>query len=89
MDSIIGYSVTGLMGQAHCTAYEYLKHGVEQIDSVLGEGYAKKNPQLLGDFMKVCAEDYSASLRGMCADRIADALGVVSDAIETLAPGEE
>jgi hypothetical protein len=60
-----------LMRQAPMTAEVYLMEAVECIDKQLGEGFAKNNPELIGDFIKTCAIDYHA--------------GVLSKVIEELA----
>jgi hypothetical protein len=50
-----------MMGQASRTANEYLIHAVDSIDRALGEGYAKKNPELIGAFMQAAALDFLTS----------------------------
>ena len=51
-----------LMRQAPMTAEVYMMEAIECIDKQLGEGYAKKHPELIGDFIKTCAIDYHAGV---------------------------
>ena len=46
-----------LMRQAGYTAEEWMHQGIKAIDGVFGEGYAKKNPALLGHFMQAAGLD--------------------------------
>ncbi|MDD5229287.1 MAG: hypothetical protein PHN45_05465 [Methylococcales bacterium] len=45
------------MHQAADTAQFYMTTARRRIDELFGEGYAEKNPQLIGDFMKSAAID--------------------------------
>ena len=49
-----------LMRQASMTSSEYFRKAIEDIDNEFGEGFAKANPQLIGDYMKTSAIDYLA-----------------------------
>jgi hypothetical protein len=46
-----------LMNQAPMTSNTYMKQAIIMIDEQLGEGFAKKNPELIGQFMRTCATD--------------------------------
>lgn len=46
-----------LMQQSMMTAHDYMNHARRDIDELFGEGYAAKNPQLIGDYMKTAAID--------------------------------
>lgn len=46
-----------LMHQAADTTEFYMTTARRRIDELFGEGYAEKNPQLIGDFMKSAAID--------------------------------
>ena len=37
---------------------QYLHHAVTSVDARLGEGYAKKNPQLLSTMLSLTAEEH-------------------------------
>ncbi len=37
---------------------QYLYHAVTSVDARLGEGYAKKNPQLLSTMLSLTAEEH-------------------------------
>ena len=52
---------TTLMNQASMTASTYFQKAIEDIDNVFGEGFAKANPQLIGDYMKTSASDFLAA----------------------------
>ena len=54
-------SAETLMKQASMTSSEYFRKAIEDIDSIFGEGYAKSNPQLVGDYMKTSAMDFLAA----------------------------
>jgi hypothetical protein len=64
-----------LMKQASMTAHDYLQEAVKSIDGEFGEGYARKNPALVGAFMQAASMD-------MGAVTISKAIG---EAIEELA----
>ena len=66
-----------LMRQASMTANEYFKKAITDIDNELGKGFAKKNPQLIGDYMKTSASDFLGS-------SITSGLQDISTAIEGL-----
>jgi len=44
------------------TANTYLRKAIESIDNAFGEGYAKKNPVLVGAFIQAAAMDMGASV---------------------------
>ncbi len=74
---------TTLMRQAPMTAEYYLRGAVEQIDSVFGDGFAKKNPQLVGVFMQVSAQDLHTAMLKCGAQDIAAALEQIASAVES------
>lgn len=51
-----------LMEQASMTASLYLSEAIERIDKQLGKGYAKDHPELIGCFIKACAQDFNTSM---------------------------
>ena len=61
MDEITA-SAEDLMRQAGSTAQLYLLTATQDIDALLGEGYAAKHPELVGTFMRVCAMDMHTSV---------------------------
>jgi hypothetical protein len=67
-------SAESLMEQAGWTADEYLAAAIKHIDERLGEGYAKKNPALVGQFMITAAMDYQAADMRQGIDGIAQAI---------------
>lgn len=48
------------MKQAPMTVQLYLSEAIEIIDKQFGEGYAEKNPSLVGAFIQACAVDCGA-----------------------------
>ncbi|BET98208.1 hypothetical protein [Xenorhabdus taiwanensis] len=52
--------------QAAGTAAYWMERAVKEIDSLLGEGYAKQHPELIAAFMKTAARDELAmNIRGI------------------------
>lgn len=51
-----------LLRQASMTADEYMSRAIGYIDSALGEGYAKKHPELIAAFMQTSALDFGAAI---------------------------
>jgi hypothetical protein len=51
-----------LMRQAKYTAAEYLNAAVIEIDEKFGDGYAKKNPELIAAYMNTAALDYGSAI---------------------------
>ena len=47
-------------GDAWSIAWEYLKKGVQAIDSMFGEGYAKAHPELLAAFLNASSQNHIA-----------------------------
>ena len=52
-----------LMEQAGYTASVYLKDAVKYIDELLGEGYAKKHPELVSSFIQACTKDFDMGVK--------------------------
>jgi hypothetical protein len=76
-------SADELMKQAPWTMDLYLTEGIARIDRLLGEGYAKKNPDLLAAFMRGCTVDFAtAMLSRALGDDIANVLGDIVGALE-------
>ena len=40
---------------------QYLYYAIKSVDARLGEGYAKKNPQLVSTMVSLIAEEYNHS----------------------------
>lgn len=59
-------SASLLMEQAGNTATTWMSTAVDQIDKLLGKGYAKKHPELIAGFMQAAGADQIAMhLRGI------------------------
>ena len=50
------------MKQAGGTAWLIMSDAIKAIDANFGEGYAKKNPQLIAEFMKVAGNDFNTAV---------------------------
>lgn len=61
-------SVETLMRQAPITIAEYLSHAVKHIDEQFGDGYAKKNPELVGAFIQASALDFHTAITVKAAE---------------------
>ena len=51
-----------LLRQAPMTAHDYMMKAISDIDELLGEGYAKKHPELIGAYMQTAAIDYGSAI---------------------------
>nr|VFK78785.1 MAG: hypothetical protein BECKSD772D_GA0070982_102517 [Candidatus Kentron sp. SD] len=71
-----------LMEQAPSTVDVYLRQAKERIDSIFGDGYAKKNPELVAAFIQAAASDMNSAI---LAKVIGHALQEISAAIEQVA----
>lgn len=73
--------------QAHYTAETYMVEAVREIDKLFGEGYAKKNPSLVGVFMQVAAADFHTAEMGgnIEGSQIAETLETIGLAFANLA----
>lgn len=56
-------NVDECVGEAPPTVELYMVEMIERIDRHLGNGFAKKNPQLLGKLVECCCLDYAATLK--------------------------
>lgn len=68
-----------LMHQAADTTQFYMTTARRRIDELFGEGYAEKNPQLIGDFMKSAAIDL-ATFSGL--RKISESIDSLSESID-------
>jgi hypothetical protein len=50
-----------LLRQASLTAEDYFLKAIIAIDEKFGEGYAKKNPDLIAAFMKTASVDFATT----------------------------
>ena len=69
-----------LMDQAPGTAAVYLNEAIESIDKAFGEGYAKKNPSLVGAFIQASAMDMG---HAVLAQQIRAGLESIAENIST------
>ncbi len=81
-----------LMNQAPGTVGFYLTKAIDEIDRHFGDGYAKKNPALLGAFLQATALDFGVSVLAqqvrLGLQEIAGGLGEIARAIPQPADAE-
>ena len=63
-----------LLRQAPQTAKQYLNNAISDVDELLGDGYAKKHPELLGAYMQTCALDFGCSIVAHEIQQLQDSL---------------
>jgi hypothetical protein len=51
-----------LLRQAPMTADTFLSHAIKDIDATLGEGFAKKHPELIAAYIQTCAIDLGTAI---------------------------
>ncbi|QDH65222.1 hypothetical protein [Pseudomonas azotoformans] len=74
-----------LVLQASMTAGEYLREAIKSIDELLGEGYASKNPALIGAFMATAAQDFHTAVSAAALQELTTGVGSVSDSLDRVA----
>lgn len=84
MDHITANAET-LMEQAVLTAGNYLDEAVRRIDAQFGKGYSKEHPELVGVFMKVCAQDFDTAMRAAVEQDSSMNVGAISDSLDRIA----
>jgi hypothetical protein len=73
------------MDQAPDTVLVWLQRGVKEIDNLLGEGYAKKHPELLGAFVNACALDqFAMHVGGSVVDKLDNLSGSIRQISDVL-----
>ena len=75
-------SLMTLFEQGSMSANEVMLTAVEKIDNAFGNGYAKKNPELVAAFMQAAITDSSSSVQTKI---IGEALERIAGAVEELA----
>ena len=70
-------------------ADNYLLAAIRNIDSALGEGYARSHPELIAAYMQTAVADYASGIASATlaetATQISDAFDRIVDAIEHMA----
>lgn len=61
------------------SALDLYREAVREIDSMMGKGYSKEHPELIGQILMAANIDYAGSI---IADRLSDALTYIGDCIE-------
>jgi hypothetical protein len=70
-----------LMRQAQGTADTYMRAAAEDIDAMLGNGYAAKHPELIAAYMQTAAIDLGTAIIARAIERVETA---VEEAASTL-----
>lgn len=70
-----------LLDQAEGTAGQFLRGAACQIDMAFGDGYAKKNPNLVAAFLRASSDDFNTAMRKIAAQEIRDSLDGLAYAI--------
>ncbi len=78
-------SASDLMRQASDTTETYFNKAVRIIDEKFGEGYARENPGLVGDFMKTCAKDFETAIEHQSIQNLIEEVSRSSGAFEHIA----
>lgn len=68
-----------LSRQGLMSALDLYREAVREIDSMMGEGYAKEHPELIGQILMAANIDYAGSI---IADRLIDGLEAISTSID-------
>jgi len=68
-----------LSRQGLMSALDLYREAVKEIDSMMGEGYSKEHPELIGQILMAANIDYAGSI---IADRLIDGLTYIGDCIE-------
>ena len=63
-----------LLDQASSTTDTYFRRMVRIIDDEFGDGYAKKNPELVGRLVQTCAIDFASAGFGKVIGELADVI---------------
>jgi hypothetical protein len=61
-----------LFTQATTTVESYFNHAVQMTDAEFGKGFAKANPQLVGQLVTAMTRDFHASSFGKVIGELAD-----------------
>jgi len=70
-----------LMRQAGITAHYWLGNAISDIDELMGDGYAKKNPELVSAYMQSAGLDQCAMYLRNIGDMIQEGTSEIKDAI--------
>lgn len=75
---VISASADTLVGQASRTAAQYLQEAVRSIDAEFGDGFAKKNPQLVAAMINAASKDFHTTLTVQALEGIGAAIEAFS-----------
>lgn len=63
----------------------YCEQSIHHIDTLFGDGYAKKHPELIGRLAQACATEFATSATGKIMQQFNDPLGSIAAAINRIA----
>jgi hypothetical protein len=75
----IELSADDLMRQAKMTAHDYLLAAINDIDETLGQGTARKHPELIAAYIQTAAMDFAG---GIIAQQIRAGLDHIAEVLE-------
>lgn len=75
-------SPSRLVEQTKNTIAMYLDYAVERIDAVFGHGYAKDHPELVGAFIRSCADDFATGMLDNGIDNLVNAISDLNSTID-------
>jgi len=62
-----------LFRQAPMTAHDYMMKAIDDIDELLGKGYAKQHPELIAAYMQTAAIDFGTAIIARANESVATA----------------
>lgn len=65
-----GLSWEELMRQSSSTAHDFMRRAIDSIDTLMGEGYAAKHPELIGAFIQASAMDFHTTSMGIAFQKL-------------------
>ena len=74
-----------LYNDAQSNAVDFLRVSLEQIDNLLGKGYAKAHPELLGAQIQAAAIQHHAIIVGKCILNLAESLEKLDSTTQNIA----
>ena len=63
-----------LFRQAPMTAHDYMLKAIDDIDKLLGKGYAKQHPELIAAYMQTAAIDFGTAIIARAIESVATVL---------------
>jgi hypothetical protein len=74
-----------IASQGRSIAIENLSYGVKEVDRIMGKGYSKAHPELLGSVLIAAAIDYHESIVAKKMEELNDNLLGISNSLFNIA----